>query len=107
MKKKVELSNKIKPNPIMFKHTSVGRNSFKALKHKDGTPYSDVDYFELLGRKCIELDKSNRNTNVPTNYGDNYDLSTVNVAKQVVKALDDGIARDDVAEFIKQCIDFN
>lgn len=107
MRKKVDTSNKIKPAPGLFNQTNVGRAGFKPLIHKDGTPFKDVDYFELLGRKCIEMDKSNPNPNIPTNYGKNYDLSTINVAKQVVKALDEGMSRDDVGRFINQCIDFN
>lgn len=98
------MSEAVKPNPALFKDVKPGRIGFKPLKHKDGTIFEDVDYFELLGRKCIELDKKNRNPVLPTDYG-KYDRDTVMVAKEVCKAIDSGIDRDDIKAYISRCID--
>lgn len=99
-KKKV---NKIKPNPNLFKNTHVGRNTYKGLVHKDGTPFDDVDYFELLGRKCIELDKQNSNKRLPTDYG-SYDLETVKMAKEICKGIDSGMNKKELTQYISQSI---
>lgn len=97
---------KIKPNPKLFINATVGRTAYKPLEHKDGRQYDDVDYFELLGRKCEELDKQNPYKNVPTDYGQ-YDRDVVNVAKQVCKAIDDGTPRNEIQMFLNRCIDLN
>ena len=38
----------------IYSKKSVGRISLKPLEHKDGTPFDDIDYLELLGRKAIK-----------------------------------------------------
>lgn len=87
-----------------FKNAKSGLSSFKGLEHKDGTPLKDIEYFELLGRKAIEMDKANK-TRLPTNYG-NYDPDTVKVAKEVVKAIDSGeLTEDEINAYIQLCID--
>lgn len=91
-------------NKEVFKYSRVGRGDYRGLMHKNGQPFSDIEYFELLGRRAIEIDKLN-NTRMPTNYG-NYDRDVVAVAKQVVKALDEGYSHDEINNFIKQCIVF-
>lgn len=102
----MKIKNKLKPNPNLFKDQQVGRTSFKPLKHKDGTNFNDVEYFELLGRKCLEMDKANKNPAIPTNYG-KYDRDVVAVAKEVVKGLDNGLSKEEVAQYIKTCVDIN
>ena len=93
-----------KLNPKLFKGVAPGRIGFKPLKHKDGTIFEDVDYFELLGRKCIEMDKMNRNPSIPTDYG-KYDRKTVEVAKEVCKGIDNGLSRDDIKAYLTRCIE--
>jgi hypothetical protein len=95
-----------KPSPKLYDGVQPGRISYKPLHHKDGTIFDDVDYFELLGRKCIELDKKNRNPVVPTDYG-TYDRDTVTVAKEVCKAIDNGVSREDISDYLKRCIDID
>ena len=95
---------KTKPNPALFRNAKVGRNTYKPLEHKDGRQFNDVEYFELLGRKALEMDKLNK-TNLPTNYGD-YDRDVVNVAKQVAQAIDDGYSQEELKQFLDTCIDY-
>ena len=47
----------IKQKQKLFNGIREGRSSYKPLEHKNGTKFNDVEYFELLGRKCIEMDK--------------------------------------------------
>ena len=96
--------SKIKPNPALFRDAKVGRVSYKPLVHKDGRQFNDVEYFELLGRKAIELDKANK-SNLPTNYG-SYDRDTINVAKQVAQGIDDGYSQEELQQFLNICIDY-
>lgn len=103
MKKKIE---RVKPNPKLFAEQKVGRTSFKPLEHKDGTKFSDVEYFELLGRKCIEMDKANKNPSIPTDYG-KYDRDTVAVAKEVVKGIENGLSKEELTQYINRCVDLN
>lgn len=98
--------SKIKPNPKLFENQRVGRTSYKPLEHKDGTKFSDVDYFELLGRKCIEMDKANKNPSIPTDYG-NYDRDVVAVAKEVVRGLDSGLSKQELTQYLNRCVDLN
>lgn len=90
-------------NPALFKDAKVGRDTFKPLKHKDGRDFTDLDYFELLGRKCIELDKENANSRLPTDYGV-YDRKVVEVAKNVCNGLDEGISKTELHNYISMCI---
>lgn len=93
----------VKPNPELFKNSLCGRLGYKPLQHKDGTIFDDIDYFELLGRKCIEMDKTNATPYLPTDYG-TFDRATCDVAKQVCKALDEGMSKQDINKFLAQCI---
>lgn len=88
----------------LFNNSKSGVLNYKKLKHKNGDEFTDLDYFELIGRKAIEMDEQNPNPRIPTNYGE-LDRNVVEVAKQVVKALDDGMNKNDVAQFISNCID--
>jgi len=99
-------SNVVKANPKLFKDVVPGRIGFKPLKHKDGTIFEDVDYFELLGRKCIELDKKNKNPSIPTDYG-KYNRDVVAVAKEVCKGIDNGLDREEIKAYITRCIDID
>lgn len=105
MRKKAVVKQVVK-RPDLFQGQAVGRLGFKPLSHKDGTPYDDVDYFELLGRKAISMDKENTSKNLPTDYGE-LDRNTIEVAKQVVKAIDEKMPKKDILNFINMCIDYN
>lgn len=98
--------NKLKPNPKLFENSKVGYSTFRPLQHKDGTDYDDVDYFELLGRKCLEMDKENKNPSIPTDYG-NYDPNAVALGKEVVKGIDNGMTKKELKQYIARCVDFN
>lgn len=104
--KKQKMIQKVKPNPILFEKTREGTCSFQPLKHKDGRPFSDIEYLELLGRKCIEMDQSNPYKSLPTNYG-NYDRDVCNLAKEVVKAIDNKMSIEEINRYIKSCVDFS
>lgn len=93
-----------KADPDLFNGAKVGRIGFKPLHHKDGSILDDVDYFELLGRKCLDLDAENTNPIVPTDYG-TYDPTTVQVAKEVCKAIDEGVSKKDIQLYLSRCID--
>lgn len=80
----------------------TGRGAYKTLEHKDGRKFDDVDYFELLGRKCIEMDKKNT-TNLPTNYG-RYSKECVDVAKEVVKGIDNGMTHEELNAYLVTCV---
>lgn len=95
---------KIQPNPSLFKNKQVGRTPYKPLIKKDGTPYDTVDYFELLGRRAIDLDNQNKNKSLPTNYGEGFDRDVVAVSKEVVKALDNGMSKDEIMQYLNTCI---
>ena len=97
---------KLKANPKLFDKSIVGGATYKGFKHKDGRPFDDVDYFELLGRRCEEIDKKNKSSWLPSDYGD-YSRNVVEVAKNVCKALDEGQPRSEVAEYLKLCIKSN
>lgn len=96
---------KQRPNANIFGDTCVGRKNFKPLQHKDGTNFSDVEYLELLGRKAIEMDKANNNPRIPTDYG-NFDRETVNLAKEVVKGIDNGFSKEELQKYICNCVDY-
>lgn len=98
-------AQKLKPNPKLFDKSKVGYSSFQPLLHKDGSVYSDVEYFELLGRKCIEMDEQNKNKSIPTDYGD-YDRNVVTLAKEVVKGIDNGISKKELTQYINRCVDY-
>lgn len=96
--------SKIKPPKGFFEQSVVGRVSHKPARHKDGTPYSDLDYLELLGRKCIELEKDAPNGIV--NYNQmGYNANVVTVAKDIVKDIDEGIDRKVLADYVASIID--
>lgn len=80
-----------------------GNFLLQQLTHKNGTRLSDLEYFELLGRKCIEIDKKNTSSYMPSDYG-SYDVQVVAVAKDICKALDEGIPRKELADYLKQII---
>lgn len=93
-------------NPKLFKDSKVGRLNFKPLLHKDGRELTDLEYFELLGRKCIELDKQNNNPKLPTDYGA-YDRKVVEVAENICKGIDEGISKADLQRYLSMCIDID
>ena len=108
MKNQVAKVNTIKPNPSLFNHKGVGRKGFKPLKHKDGTPLSDIEYFQLLAKRAEEIDKENAGSSLPVMY-EKYgiDRDTVNIAKQVDRALKEGRPMNEIKDFLGLCIDFD
>ena len=98
--------SKIKPPKGFFENSVEGRIVHKPAMHKDGTPYSDLDYLELLGRKCIELEKEAPNGIV--NYNQlGYDANVVAVAKDIVNELDKGTDRKVLSDYVASIIDIN
>ena len=85
-----------------FSDVKTGRSGYKSLQHKNGKPFDNVDYFEMLGRKCIEMDKKNT-SNLPTNYG-KYSKECVDVAKQIVKGIDSGMSHEELNQYLDTCI---
>ena len=89
----------------LFANKKVGRQSFKGLKHKeDKSDLSDLEYFELLGRRVIEMDKLNKNDNIPTNYG-NLDRNVCEVAKMICQAKDEGMSEHELNQYLQSCIE--
>lgn len=89
----------------IFKNVQVGRVALKPLSHKDGTPFKDYEYFELLGRKCEELEKINPNPNLPVNYQQyGFDITAVNLAKKVCEAIDENRPISEIETFVSQSI---
>jgi len=88
----------------LFADAKVGLQSYKPLEHKDGSKFKDIDYFELLGRKCMELDKKNKNPNLPTDYG-KYDRNVCEVAKEVCRGIDNGMSKEELQQYLDICID--
>ena len=107
-KQTTKITSTIKPNPEIFNHSGVGRKGFKPLKHKeDGSNFTDIEYFELLGKRIEELDKNNSGI-LPVNYEKyGYDRDTVKVAKQVLQAKQEGRPDSEIKEFLSLCIDFS
>ena len=105
--KKVAKVSTIKPNPTLFNHRGVGRKGYKPLKHKDGTPFTDIEYFELLNERVKEIEKEQAG-NTFINYEEyGFDRDTVEIAKQVGKALDEKRPEKEIRDFLGACIDFN
>lgn len=85
-----------------------GSDEMRPLRHKDGKPYSDYDYFNLLGAKCEELEKSNPNPRMPINYAVlGFDPDCVRVAKHVREMKKEGYTEKECAAYIQQCIVYN
>lgn len=96
-----------KPYDKLFADNKPGRQIFKGLKHKDtNEPLTDLEYFEVLGRKAIEMDKENPYPNVPTDYG-NMDRNVVEVAKTIVKGLDEGKTKSEMNQYLQSCIEID
>lgn len=96
-----------KPYDKLFANKQVGRQTFKGLKHKDtNEPLNDLEYFELLGRKAIEMDKENPYPNMPTDYG-NMDRNVVEVAKTICKGLDEGRTKTEMSKYLQACIEID
>lgn len=102
--KQIKETNIIKPNPKLFKKSMVGRNSFKPLVHKNGQTFDDIDYLELLGRRCIEIDKANENSRIPPNYGEGIDPQCVALSKEIVKGIDNGFTKKELLEYLNNSL---
>lgn len=89
----------------LFGNKKVGRSSFRGLKNKETKqPLTDLEYFELLGRKAIKMDEENPNKNIPTDYkGLNRDV--VNVAKTICQAIDEGMSKTELTNYLQTCIE--
>lgn len=103
--KKAPIKVKAKAPKGLFEKRNVGRVSTKPLIHKDGSHYTDIEYFELLGRKVIEIEKANPNPNVPINFQEyGFDRNTCEVAKCVAQAIDDKRPVEEIKNYITSCI---
>lgn len=94
----------------IYSKKSVGRISLKPLEHKDGTPFDDIDYLELLGRKAIKMEQEQKlvNPNIPVNYAEKgYNLECVKLAKTVCEAIDDKRPRQEIKDYILSSLDFS
>lgn len=85
-----------------FEGTVTGLRAFKELKNKNGEPLKDIDYIELLGRKCIKADEESKNSRIPPKYG--CDAEVAKFAKTCVEALDEGYTRDEISRYIANSI---
>lgn len=91
---------------IDFDRVKTGYGGYTPLKHKDGKALSDIEYFELLGRKAIEMDSENsRYPNIPTDYGA-FDNECVALAKEIVRGIDDGMSNHDLQQYLNSCIKY-
>lgn len=108
-RQKYQEVNKVMPNPALFRNVKVGRGCFKPLVHKDtGTPLTDIEYLELLGRKTMEMDKANKDyPTIPTNYGEGIDRSVVAFSQEIVKGIDEGLSHEELQKYINSCLDVN
>lgn len=97
MKKQVVA--KVKAPKGMFDEVQVGMQGFNALKHKNGSRYSDVEYMELLGRHCIKKEQDGQPYL--------YDRDVVNVAKEIVKGRDNGMTTAELNKYLQSCLNFN
>lgn len=94
------------PEASFYNGVPCGLGYSKPLfKKKTHTPFKDIDYFEALGRYCLNIDAQNK-SNLPSDYGELY-RPMCEVAKNVCTALDSGASRSEVANYIKLCIDLN
>lgn len=100
----VNAEMKARANRLFAGAKKDGIMSFKPLQHKDGRKFTDIEYFELLGRKCIEKDKLNPNPKLPTDYG-NYDRNVCEVAKEICKGIDAGLSNEELQTYLDMCID--
>lgn len=89
----------LKPNKELFADCKVGINSFQALKHKNGQPYTDIEYMELLGRHCLKKEEKGE--------AYIYDKTTVNVAKEIVRGRDElGMTTAELTKYLNACLAF-
>lgn len=108
LKRKAKIKNTVKPNPNLFNHSKVGRTPFKPLKHKDGSPFTDIEYFELLGKKVEELEKNNPNPNLPVDFQSHgLDPQVVAFTKTVCEAIKEGRPESEITAYITQSIDYD
>ena len=92
-------------NISIFDSNRTGYKGFKPLTHKDGTNLKDWEYLELLGRKCLELDKKNKNKMIPTDYG-HYNRQVCELAKQVCKGVDSGMTSEELTKYVSLCVEY-
>lgn len=108
--KKQEIDPQVKKKlDKMYNKKSVGRIPFKPLQHKDGTPFDDIDYLELLGRKAIKLEEEQKQINdkIPVNYSDKgYDPNCIALAKTVCEAIDEKRPREEIKSYVLSSLDF-
>lgn len=101
---KVKKTKVVKPDASFYADIHAGRLNYTPLEHKDGTKFDDVDYMELLGRKCMEEEKKAGEYGTPA-YTGKYDPTTVQVAKEIVKGIDAKLPRAQLQSYLAQCID--
>lgn len=106
MPKKIQTNPTVKPDASFYADIHAGRLNYTPLEHKDGKPFDDIDYMELLGRKCLEDEAKAGEYGTPA-YTGKYDPTTVQVAKTIVKAIDEKIPRTQIQSYLSQCIDIS
>lgn len=106
--KKQPIKVKQKAPSGIFERASVGRVSTKPLIHKNGSHYRDIEYFELLGRRCVEIEKANPNPNIPVDYQKyGFDRNVCEVAKTIVKAIDEKRPTEEIESYLQRCINID
>ena len=105
MSKSIVTRPNYKANGDLFRASHTGVNVMRPLKHKDGSNLKDWEYLELLGRKCIEMDKQNRNKMLPTNYGQ-YNRDVCELAKNVCKGVDAGMTSNELTQYVAMCVEY-
>lgn len=100
MKKQAVTQVKLNAPKNLFNGVREGTQSFKALKHKNNNPYTDLEYMELLGRTCIEKDKNNEPYF--------YDKNAVAVAKEIVRGRDElNMTTGELKKYLVDCLDLS
>lgn len=99
MKKNAVMNyDRIRANAIFGKSKNTGMEGFQSIKHKDGKPYSDIDYMYLLGKRSDELEQKG--------IMNPYDKNCVAVAKEIVRKKDELHETDkQLHDYLLSCLD--
>lgn len=99
MKKSNVTTPKIQAPAGLFTDTHAGMQGFKALKHKNNKPFSDLEYMELLAAHADELEKNGQ-----PNF---YDRTALAVAREIKRGRADGMTTAQLNRYLQQCVDIN
>jgi len=86
---------------LVFKGSkNTGIQGFQPFKHKNGNPYSDVDYMYALGKHVNELETKSQPVF--------YDKTCVAVAKEIVRGRDElGQSDKELHGYLLSCLDLS